>query len=150
MIRCLQIPLWQDLRGSVLPPLCPSPSLLQTHEPVCCASNTPGTSSPQDLCTCCTLDLEFSSPREPHGSPLNIIHVSAKRYPLNQAYFLILFKTEDFFRPFFSQNFRLLCPAQGFPFPIALIPTYHYTIYLLILSVTMEAPRGENCVCLFH
>lgn len=34
------------------------------------------------------------SPRDLHGSLLHILHVSAKSYPLHQAYFLILFKTE--------------------------------------------------------
>lgn len=49
--------------------------------PPCCSSDSLGLSSPQGLCTCCSLCQEHSSPSFPRGQLSRLLQVSAQMSP---------------------------------------------------------------------
>lgn len=101
-----------------------SPVLLQPQGPSCCASNTPGTYPPQDLCTSCSFYLAHPSHRGPRASLPQVLHVLAKRYLLHQAYPVSLLKTEANTQILPFTQLQTPVPSSMIPFPTALIPTY--------------------------
>lgn len=57
------------------------PPLLQLLWRPCCSLSAQGMSSPQPLCTCCSLCVECSLPRKLHGSLIHFLQASTQMSP---------------------------------------------------------------------